>query len=75
MIHVLRSFVVGPLEPYAAGFAADLKRQGYADNSAVCQMGWIAHLSRWMDDQRIDAVDLAAPMIDRYLTACRQPSA
>lgn len=32
MIHVLRSFVVGPLEPYAAGFAADLKRQGYADN-------------------------------------------
>lgn len=70
MIHVLRSFVVGPLEPYAAGFAADLKRQGYTDNSAVCQLGWIAHLSRWMADQRIDVVDLAAPMIDRYLTAC-----
>jgi integrase/recombinase XerD len=69
MIHVLRSFVVGPLEPYAAGFAADLKRQGYTDNSAVCQLGWIAHLSRWMADQRIDAVDLAPPMIDRYLTA------
>jgi hypothetical protein len=29
MIHVLRSFVLGPLEPYAAGFAADLERQGY----------------------------------------------
>jgi integrase/recombinase XerD len=69
MIHVLRSFVVGPLEPYAAGFAADLERQGYTANAAVCQLGWIAHLSRWMADQRIDAVDLAPPMIDRYLAA------
>jgi integrase/recombinase XerD len=69
MIHVLRSFVLGPLEPYAAGFAADLERQGYTANSAVCQLAWIAHLSRWMADQRIDAVDLAPPMIDRYLAA------
>jgi integrase/recombinase XerD len=74
MIHVLRSFMVGPLEPYAAGFAADLERQGYTANSAVCQLGWIAHLSRWMVDQRPDAVDLAPPMIDRYLPPRSRPS-
>ena len=28
MIHVLRSYVVGPLEPFAEGFAAELARQG-----------------------------------------------
>lgn len=69
MIHVLRSFVVGPLDPYAAGFAADLELQGYTANSAVCQLGWIAQLSQWMADQRVEAGDLAAPMIDRYLAA------
>lgn len=69
MIHVLRSFVTGPLEPYAAGFAADLEMQGYTSNSTACQLGWIAQLSQWMGDQRIDAVDLTPPTIDRYLAA------
>ena len=34
MIKVLQSFVMGPLEPYAAGFAGELERQGYAAGTA-----------------------------------------
>ena len=30
MVKVLRSFVRGPLEPYAAGFVEELFRQGYS---------------------------------------------
>ena len=48
MVKVLKSVVVGPLEPYAAGFAAELDRQGYAVGVACKQVGLAAHLSRWM---------------------------
>jgi len=34
MVKVLRSFVRGPLEPYVAGFADGLLRQGYSRSSA-----------------------------------------
>ena len=38
MIKVLKSVVVGPLEPYAAGFAAELERQGYTAAAAEKQV-------------------------------------
>jgi integrase/recombinase XerD len=47
MVKVLKSVVVGPLEPYAAGFAAELERQGYRPGVACKQVGLAAHLSRW----------------------------
>lgn len=34
MVKVLRSVVVGPLEPYVVGFAEGLLRQGYRRTSA-----------------------------------------
>jgi integrase/recombinase XerD len=48
MIHVLHSRVVGPLEPYAHGFAEELSRRGYTVHAASHQLGLVAHLSRWI---------------------------
>ena len=48
MIKVLKSVVVGPLEPYAAGFATELERQGYTAGTAEKQVALAAHLSRWL---------------------------
>jgi integrase/recombinase XerD len=48
VIKVLKSVVVGPLEPYAAGFAVELESQGYTAGVAGKQVGLAAHLSRWM---------------------------
>lgn len=38
MVKALRSIVVGPLERFAGGFAAELARQGYSEESAVHQL-------------------------------------
>ena len=43
-----RACVAGPLEPFAAGFAAELARLGYASGSAYGQMLLTAHVSRWL---------------------------
>ena len=48
--------VVGPLEPYAAGFAAELTRLAISvvfRTRAVEQL--IAHLSRWLAGEGLDA--------------------
>ena len=71
MVRVLHSCVVGPLEPVAAGFAAELERQGYTVASASHQLGLVAHLSRWMARRRLSPADLAPAVIERYLRARR----
>ena len=40
--------VVGPLKPFAAGFADWLARHGYTPLSAKFQLYVMAHLSRWL---------------------------
>jgi hypothetical protein len=40
VIKVLKSVVVGPLEPYAAGFAAETERQGYTVMVAKSRWAW-----------------------------------
>lgn len=71
MIEVLRSRVTGPLEPYAAGFAVELARLGYTANSAAAQVSVVAHLSRWMVGEHLDAVGLVEPVVERYMAARR----
>ena len=46
--------VVDPLQPYAAGFAAELNQQGYRHHAAGAQLRLMAHLSRWLEHQRLD---------------------
>src|SRR2546425_9279872 len=47
--------VSGPLEPLATGFASSLVRQGYTPNSATSQMHLMAHLSRWLAGEGVEA--------------------
>src|SRR6478672_4205244 len=71
MVKVLRSFVRGPLEPHAAGFAKELLRQGYSRSSAEQHVCFIAHLDRWMAAAGVGLHDLTGSMIGRYLAQRR----
>lgn len=71
MVKVLRSFVRGPLEPYAPEFAEELLRQGYVRSSAEQHMCFVAHLDRWMNAHGVGVGELDVAVIDRYLAQRR----
>jgi integrase/recombinase XerD len=71
VVKVLRSFVRGPLEPYAPGLAEELLRQGYQRSSAEQHMCFVAHLDRWMHAEGVELSDLDEPVIERYLARRR----
>ena len=71
MIKVLKSVVVGPLEPYAAGFATELERQGYTAGTAEKQVALAAHLSRWLAAAGTGPGDLTVRTAERYASARR----
>ena len=66
-----RARVTGPLEPYAAGFAAELARLGYTSGSAYGQMFLMAHVSRWLAGEGLDAGGLTPEAAERFLAARR----
>jgi integrase/recombinase XerD len=68
-VHVLRSWVVGPLEPFAEGFAGELARRGYTVRAAGVQVGLVAHLSRWMAEHGLDVGDLTSMVVEEYVAA------
>ena len=47
--------VVGPLAPYAPRFADELRRRGYTECSTAGQLRLMAHASRWLANQGLDA--------------------
>ena len=71
MVKVLRSFVRGPLEHYAAGFVEELFRQGYSRSGAEQHVCFIAHLDRWLNAEGLGLDDLSGSVIDRYLAQRR----
>jgi site-specific recombinase XerD len=60
--------VVGPLEPYAAGFAVKLALRGYSHWTRRGWMTLVAHLSRWLDREGFDIGELTPAVAARYLT-------
>ena len=64
---LLRARVVGPLEPYAVGFAGHLERLGYTFATRCQYMTLVAHLSRWLAREGLDAAGLTAAVAHRYL--------
>jgi site-specific recombinase XerD len=66
-----RARVTGPLGQYAPGFVAELARLGYTPSSASCQMFVMAHLSRWLASERMDAGGLTPQVAGRFLAARR----
>jgi site-specific recombinase XerD len=63
--------VTGPLAEYAAGFRAELARLGYTPLTAAGQLRLMAHLSRWMTAEGLDARVLEMPAVERYFEARR----
>jgi hypothetical protein len=63
--------VEGALAPYAAGFGAHLRGQGYAPSSAEEHTRLMAHLSGWLAEQRAEPAALTPEMIGRFMAARR----
>jgi integrase/recombinase XerD len=58
--------VTGPLEPYAAGFAAELVAVGYRPASAAIHLRLLAHLSRWLETEGIVPGELHEAELERF---------
>ena len=58
--------VTGPLAQYAGGFRAELARLGYTPLTAATQLRLMAHLSRWLAAEGLDAPALTVPAAERY---------
>ncbi|HEY5989066.1 MAG TPA: tyrosine-type recombinase/integrase [Streptosporangiaceae bacterium] len=72
MSSACRVRVTGPLAMYADGFRADLAARGYAAGSADRNLRTLAHVSRWMDGQRLSAGQLSAARLEEFLAARRR---
>lgn len=59
--------VSGPLQPYAAGFRAELFRLGYRPNAASDQLQLMAHVSRWLERRQLDLTELTPGRMDEFL--------
>lgn len=59
--------VTGPLTPYAAGYRAQLDRDGYSPWTAVSYLCSFARLSRWLAAQGLTAADLDAACVARFI--------
>ena len=58
--------VTGPLEPFAAGFVAELQESGYRPAAAAVQVRVMARLSRWMQEQHVTVGELREPELERF---------
>jgi integrase len=67
MSKLSRVRVVGPLAPHAPGFRRDLAGRGYSPHTAADLMYLLAHLSRWLGERGLDAGDLTAGRVERFL--------
>jgi len=71
MDDLLNVRMIGPLRPFAAGFVIELGRQGYTPGSAGAQVRLMAHLSRWLSGQGLDASGLSPSVQQRFVLARR----
>ena len=63
----LRVRVAEPLRRYGPGFAAELARLGYTAGSVSVQMLTVAHLSRWLAVEGLEAAGLTPAVAERFL--------
>jgi len=66
-----RGHVTGPLACYAAGFREELLGQGYSQGSAAKQIHLMAHVSCWLEAQRLDVAAFDDCAGGRFLAARR----
>jgi hypothetical protein len=73
--------VCAPLGCHAAGFAAELARQGYTPLSIRTQLRLVAHVSRWLNAEGLDLAALTPAAVQAFVcsrlaagsTACVSP--
>jgi site-specific recombinase XerD len=65
-----RICILGPLEPFAPGFASELARQGYVPRVVVYHLRLMADVSRWLTEQDLQVSDLTREA-ERFLQARR----
>ena len=63
--------VTGPLAPYVEGFRAELGRLGYTPLTAAGHVRLMAHLSRWLVGEGLDASELTQARVDAYFAQRR----
>jgi site-specific recombinase XerD len=63
--------VPGPLEPFVAGFAAELSRQGYKPQPVGKQLGLVVALSSWLAAERVAVSGLSSEVAERFCAARR----
>ncbi len=71
MTDVARVRVAGPLESFAAGFAAVLVEQGYASQPAAQQLRLMAHVSRWLAADGKQAAALNVVTVEAFVISRR----
>src|SRR3954469_2533337 len=59
--------VSGPLEAFASGFVAELKRVGYSPLGATLQLRLMARVRRWLESEGLDAAGLTQVVVERFL--------
>jgi integrase/recombinase XerD len=59
--------VFGPLEAFAAGYAAELVRLGYRRVAIVFQLQLMAHASRWLGREGLGPDVLTSDVVERFL--------
>jgi site-specific recombinase XerC len=70
-VPVSRVWVDGPLAQWAPGFVSELERLGYAPSSACAQLRVMARLSGWLAGEGLDASDLTAVVVARFVAELR----
>ncbi len=63
--------VTGPLEPFAPGFAEELRQLGYKRVPVALQLQLMAHASRWLEVEGIAAQALTAEVVKRLMVERR----
>lgn len=63
--------ISGALEPYAEGFVAELCRLGYTPVSSAHQLRLMAHVSRWLAGEGLDASGLTPQRMAAFLAVRR----
>ena len=63
--------VDGPLAPYAGGFRVELERLGYTPLTAATHVRLMAHLSRWLAREGVEASGLTPAVVDAYFAERR----
>jgi integrase/recombinase XerD len=66
------SRVEGVLAPYASGFRSWLTERGYRPPTVEDQVWLMAHLSRWLDEQRIEPAAFTDEAAERFQRARRE---